>query len=163
MPGGVLSSLLGEAVTRVCVVQGGGVACVSGGVLSSLLGEAVTRVLVTRPELARRHVTLVKRHLPALDPPLLLPLAALLDPSQGAVRTLLRRQASSLHRYVCVSVSVSLSLCLCLFLCLFVSLSVCLCVFVSASLCVCLYVSSLCVCACVCVCVSVSVCVSVCV
>ena len=71
----------------------------TGGVLSSLLGDAVTQVLVTSPELVVRHVTLVKRHVTSLDLPLLLQLAAILDPSQGAVRSLVRRQASSLRRY----------------------------------------------------------------
>ena len=71
----------------------------TGGVLSSLLGDAVTQVLVTSPELVVQHVMLVKRHITSLDLPLLLQLAAILDPSQGAVRSLVRRRASSLRRY----------------------------------------------------------------
>ena len=70
----------------------------AGGVLSSLTGEAVIQVLVTNPQLATRHVALVKRHMTSLDLPLLLQLAALLDPSQGTVCSLVRRQSSSLHR-----------------------------------------------------------------
>ncbi|KAK7102561.1 hypothetical protein V1264_020760 [Littorina saxatilis] len=69
-----------------------------GGVLSSLMAEAVMQVLVTKPELVTRHITLIKRQITSLDLPLLLQLAAILDPSQGSVRNLVRRQASSLHR-----------------------------------------------------------------
>jgi hypothetical protein len=69
-----------------------------GGVLSSMLAESVLQVLVSGPDLVTRHTSLVTRHLPDLDLDTLLQLAAILDPSQGAVRGLVRGQASSLHR-----------------------------------------------------------------
>lgn len=61
------------------------------------------QVLVTKPELVTRHITLIKRQITSLDLPLLLQLAAILDPSQGSVRNLVRRQASSLHRLISLS------------------------------------------------------------
>ncbi|KAL8577369.1 hypothetical protein ACOMHN_038273 [Nucella lapillus] len=94
----VALTLLTQLVTRglsAHVLQ-----AAQGGVLCSLTEEAVTRVLVTNPELVLRHVTLVRCHITSLPLPLLLQLAAVLDPSQGTVRGLLLRQANSLSRSV---------------------------------------------------------------
>ncbi|XP_076469360.1 uncharacterized protein LOC143299801 isoform X3 [Babylonia areolata] len=103
----VALTLLTQLVTRgfsAHVLQ-----AAQGGVLSSLRGEAVMQVLVTNPQLVVRHIALVKYHLASLDLPLLLQLASILDPSQGAVRSLMLRQGSSLHRASSLTSVASLS------------------------------------------------------
>lgn len=69
-----------------------------GGILCSLLGESVVYVLMSRPELIVQNAALLKPHLPCLDSPLLVQLAAILDPSQGRVKRLVQRQMKSLQR-----------------------------------------------------------------
>ena len=70
----------------------------AGGVLTSLMDKAVVDILMTKSDLVLSHVTLVKGHLSHLDLPMLLQLAAILDPSVGAVKALVRRQVSRIQR-----------------------------------------------------------------